>query len=140
MQLAMKYMDEKPVDVITLDVFLGQASEFKLYEDDGISLKYKQGDKAITQIAVTNTADGWQLQIKKPTGNFTPAQHTYLTKIHWAYDNAPSSIIENNETLKAADHVEALDKTAGWYYDKINHLLWIKTSNSNRDDITLNFK
>jgi alpha-glucosidase (family GH31 glycosyl hydrolase) len=140
MQPAMKYMDEKPVDVITLDVFLGQASEFKLYEDDGISLKYQQGDKAITQIAVANTAGGGQLQIKKPVGNFAPALHTYLTKIHWAYDSAPSSIIENNETLKAADNVDALDKTAGWYYDKINHLLWIKTSHSNRDDITLNFK
>ncbi len=140
MQPAMKYMDEKPVDVITLDVFLGQASEFKLYEDDGVSLKYQHGDKAITHITLTNNAGGWELQIKKPAGSFIPAQHIYLAKIHWAGDKEPSSITENKETLKMANGVGVLDKAAGWYYDKTTHLLWIKTSHSNSEGIVLNFK
>jgi alpha-glucosidase (family GH31 glycosyl hydrolase) len=136
----MKYMDEKPVDVITLDVFPDRASEFKLYEDDGISLKYQQGEKAITQITMASVVGGWELQIKKPAGSFIPAPHTYLAKIHWDYDKEPSLITENNATLKAADNADALDKTAGWYYDNANHLLWIKTSRNNREDITLSFK
>jgi alpha-glucosidase (family GH31 glycosyl hydrolase) len=140
MQPVMKYMDEKPVDVITLDVFPDRASEFKLYEDDGISLKYQQGEKAITQITMADNAGGRELQIKKPAGSFIPAPHTYLAKIHWDYDKEPSLITENNATLKAADNADALDKTAGWYYDNATHLLWIKTSRSNREDITLSFK
>jgi len=140
MQPAMKYMDEKPVDVITLDVFPGQASEFKLYEDDGVSLKYQKGDKAITQIMMANVAGGWELQIKKPVGNFIPAPHTYLAKIHWPHDQEPSLITENNQALKAADSADALATTAGWYYDKTTHLLWIKTSHNNSEDITLSVK
>jgi len=140
MQPVMKYMDEKPVDVITLDIFPGQASGFKLYEDDGISLKYQRGEKAITQIVMANVAGGWELQIKKPAGSFIPAPHAYLAKIHWPHDQEPSLVTENNATLKVADSADALAKTAGWYYDKTTHLLWIKTSHSNREDIILSFK
>ncbi|SEN64497.1 Alpha-glucosidase, glycosyl hydrolase family GH31 [Mucilaginibacter gossypiicola] len=140
MQPAMKYMDEKPVDVITLDVFPGQASEFKLYEDDGICLKYQQGGKGITQIAIAEAAGGWELQIKKPVGSFIPAPHTYLAKMHWPHDQEPSLITENNQALKATDSADALAKTAGWYYDKTTHLLWIKTLHSNHEDITLSVK
>jgi len=141
MQPPMKYMDEKPVDVITLDVFPDKgSSEFKLYEDDGITLKYQHGDKAITHVTLVNGDGGWELQIKKPSGSFIPVQHTYLAKIHWAGDKEPSSITEDKETLKMANGVEALDKAAGWYYNKATHLLWIKTSHSNREDIVLNFK
>ncbi|HEX8020463.1 DUF5110 domain-containing protein, partial [Mucilaginibacter sp.] len=124
----------------TLDVFPGQASEFKLYEDDGISLKYQQGEKAITQITMANVAGGWELQIKKPAGSFIPAPHSYLARIHWPHDQEPSLIAENNQTSKAAKSVDALAETAGWYYDKTTHLLWIKASHSNGEDITLSFK
>jgi alpha-glucosidase (family GH31 glycosyl hydrolase) len=140
MQPAMKYMDEKPVDVITLDVFPGQSSEFKLYEDDGVSLKYQHGEKAITQITMANVAAGWELQIKKPVGNFIPAPHSYLAKIHWPHDQEASLIKENSATLKVAESADALAKTAGWYYDKRTHLLWIKTSHNNSEDITLSVK
>jgi len=140
MQPTMKYMDEKPTDVITLDIFPYQASEFKLYEDDGVSLKYQKGQSAITNINVTNNTADWQLNIKKPTGNYIPAQHTYLAKIHWSSDQEPKIITENGEALKAADNAGTLDKIAGWYHDRTNHLLWIKSVHSNRDDIAISIK
>jgi alpha-glucosidase len=140
MQPAMKYMDEKPVDVITLDIFPQQASEFKLYEDDGISLKYQQGEKAITKITVANAAEGLELQIKKPAGSYIPAPHIYLAKIHWSNDKEPSLVTENNEALKTVNGADALNNIVGWYYDKTAHLLWIKTTHSNREDIALNIK
>ncbi|WP_439698060.1 glycoside hydrolase family 31 protein [Mucilaginibacter sp. AW1-7] len=140
MQPAMKYMGEKPVDVITLDIFPDQASEFKLYEDDGISLKYQQGEKAITQITVANVTGGWELNIKKPVGSYTPAPHGYLAKIHWSSDKEPSMVIENKEILKAVSRPDELNSIAGWYYDKTDHLLWIKAAHSNRGDVMLSFK
>ena len=140
MQPAMKYMDEKPVDMITLDIFPYKASEFKLYEDDGVSLKYKQGESAITCINMNNAAEGWELQIKKTTGNFVPSVHNYLAKIHWIADKEPSTVTENNVAVKAVNNMDELNNIAGWYYDKTTHLLWIKTAHSNREDITLNFK
>jgi alpha-glucosidase len=140
MQPAMKYMDEKSVDVITLDIFPQQASEFKLYEDDGISLKYQQGQKAITQITVANAAGGLELQIKKPVGSYVPTPHIYMAKIHWNGDKEPTLVTENNEVVKTANSTDALNNAAGWYYDKTAHLLWIKTAHSNHEDITINIK
>lgn len=140
MQPAMKYMDEKPVDVITLDIFPYQASEFKLYEDDGISLKYRQGEKAITQITVANVTGGWALRIKKPAGSYNPTPHGYLAKIHWSGDKEPSMVAENKEAVKIVSSADALNNAAGWYYDKTNHLLWVKTARNNREDISIDIK
>ena len=44
----MDYSDQKPVDPLTLDVYAGKAAEFRLYEDDGISLDYRKGAFAWT--------------------------------------------------------------------------------------------
>ncbi|MDR6942997.1 glycoside hydrolase family 31 protein [Mucilaginibacter pocheonensis] len=140
MQPAMKYMDEKPVDVITLDVFPGAASEFKLYEDDGLSLKYQKGENAISAITLANQQSGLKLSIKKPVGNYKSSQHSYLAKIHWIGDNPPVSVSENSSVLTAFDNVNALEKKPGWYFDKSAGLLWIKPAHNNSEDIALDIK
>ena len=49
MQPTMIYVGEKPVDVITVEIFPNKNSSFELYEDDGTSLQYQQGNFAITK-------------------------------------------------------------------------------------------
>jgi alpha-glucosidase (family GH31 glycosyl hydrolase) len=49
LQPAMKYVGEKAVDVISLDIFPAGNSSFDLYEDDGQSLNYLQGQYSITK-------------------------------------------------------------------------------------------
>ncbi|GAB3905114.1 glycoside hydrolase family 31 protein [Mucilaginibacter boryungensis] len=137
MQNARRYMDEKPVDEITLDIFPYKSSQFQLYEDDGTSLKYQQGESSITNITTVSSNESLAVNIASPVGKFIPTSHTYLTKIHWNNGNAPSSITENNEGLKKAGSAEDLQTKAGWYYDKANNLLWIKTIHSNRAVINL---
>jgi len=92
---------------------------------------------AFAQTGIGSDKSGYERQ---PAGNFIPAPHSYLAKIHWPHDQEPSLIAENNQISKAAEGVDALAKTAGWYYDKTTHLLWIKTSHSNSEDITLSVK
>jgi alpha-glucosidase len=141
MQSARKYMDEKPVDELTLEIFpSATASQFNLYEDDGTSLKYQQGDVALTHITTSNDAAGWHLDIASPQGKFTPSSHSYLAKIHWNNAKAPATIIENDEVIKGANNAADLDKAAGWYYDKTTSLLWIKAVHSNRAAIHINVK
>lgn len=139
MQPEMAYMDAKPVDVITLDIFPSASSSFDLYEDDGLSLKYKQGDFSQTHIASTLTASGYSLTINKPQGKFIPGSHSYMAKIHWD-KAAPSTITENGETIKKAGNADVLTNASGWYFDKEAKLLWIKTIHSNRENITVNVK
>lgn len=43
MQPAMQWVDQHPVDVITLDVYPSGISSYEMYEDDGISMDYQKG-------------------------------------------------------------------------------------------------
>jgi alpha-glucosidase len=137
MQSARRYMDEKPVDEITLDIFPHKLSQFKMYEDDGTSLKYQQSEVATTMITSVADANGLDLNISTPIGKFIPTSHTYLAKIHWNDNKAPSSVTENKEGLKEAGSADNLSTTAGWYYDKTTKLLWIKAAHSNRATINI---
>ena len=136
MQLEMNYMDAKPVDVITLDIYPSASSSFDLYEDDGLSLKYKQGDNSITHISSTLSASAYNLNINKPQGKFIPTTHGYMAKIHWDKD-APSTITENGQAIKKASNADALQNASGWYYDNDAKVLWIKTIHSNREGIAV---
>ena len=54
----MDYTDQSPVDPLTLDVYAGRrAAEFKLYEDDGTSLDYRNGASAITPFRFAPATD-----------------------------------------------------------------------------------
>ena len=83
----MEYSDQVKVDPLTLDVYAGKSNaEFKLYEDDGISLDYRKN------------ANSWTTFAFKPnqgTGNYTltigPAKgvfkgqlkkRAYIIKVH----------------------------------------------------------
>ncbi len=140
MQPEMIYFGQKPVNTITLDIFPHGTSTFDLYEDDGRSLQYKKGEFAVTQITSELTSQHLNLRILKPKGNFKPASHNYLAKIHWAGEKAPVGITENGKKVAAAANAAALDKKDGWYYDVQQKVLWIKTKRTNKEDITLTVK
>lgn len=125
MQPEMQYMDEKPVDQIMLDIWPGKSSSFDLYEDDGLSLKYKDGDYAMTKVTALQGKDGYQISIDKPVGKFVPTLHTYSLKLHWN-GRKPSSVTSNGKEIK------------GWNFD--NDILTVKTDDTNRSDITIIIK
>ncbi|MFD2288284.1 DUF4968 domain-containing protein [Pedobacter petrophilus] len=135
MQPEMIYSGEKPVDVITLDVYPFGESKYDLYEDDNLSSKYKTGDFSITKITSSLSSNGLVLKIAKPAGAFKPAIHRYLAKIHWYKEGSPVAVSENNNKLKAAQNAAELDKNAGWYYDAKSKILWVKTAGNNTGNI-----
>ncbi|WP_040626427.1 glycoside hydrolase family 31 protein [Mucilaginibacter paludis] len=135
MQPEMKYMDEKPVNDITLDIFPGKASSFDLYEDDGLSLKYQGGDYALVHIATKPTTGGIMLSILKPQGKYVPSTHSYSANIRWS-GKAPSAVIENGRVLSQLDNGNA----GSWYYDAANKVIKVKTIGDNRGDIQIEVK
>ncbi len=130
MQPAMNYINEKPVDVITLEIFPHQQSYFDLYEDDGSSQDYKNGKFSNTRI--TSIFNGAQLAIKmnKPVGNFITEKHSYAGKIH--VPAAPTSVTVNGQSLKA---VSKAGMNEGWFYDNSEKVLWIQSTPDNADNI-----
>ncbi|MFW0718466.1 glycoside hydrolase family 31 protein [Pedobacter sp. N23S346] len=134
MQPEMTYTGEKPVDVITLDVYPHGESKYDLYEDDNMSSNYKTGNFALTKITSSLNGSGLVLKIAKPEGMFKPTNHHYLAKIHWN-NEVPKAVSENGNQLKAVGNAAALDKNAGWYYDAKSKVLWVKSAGDNTGDI-----
>jgi hypothetical protein len=131
----MNYVGEKPVDVMTLDIYPGPATEFELYEDDGKSLDYQHGAYATTKISCQPDNKGCKITMQKPAGKFTPSAHTWLIKLH--VDGPPTVITENNNTISRVDAENALNTTAGWYYDAAKQIAYIKTSGNNRGEVVV---
>jgi alpha-glucosidase (family GH31 glycosyl hydrolase) len=137
MQPKMNYSDEKPVDVITLDIFPYQQSTFDMYEDDKLSLNYQSGDFAITKIKSNLSSSNLQLSVDKPVGKFTPTNHKYLAKIHWSAA-APQSVLENSTKINKVSDFSQLTTNSGWYYDVKEKILWLKSAADNTTNITFN--
>lgn len=135
MQPAMQFVDETPVNVVTLDVYPAGQSSYDMYEDDGVSLDYKSGKFALTNIVSDLGVNNWTLNIAKPAGNYKPAKHKYLVKSY--LEKEPSTVIENSKSLAKLSSAEAVENGTGWYYDPDAKRLWIKTTADNEKDITL---
>lgn len=132
MQPEMKYTGEKPVDVITLDIFPYGDSKYDLYEDDNLSSAYKTGDFATTIITSSLKADGLTIKIAKPTGKFKPSIHKYELKIHWTGGNPPKVMLENGVSIAQTQY-------SGFIGPKFNlkdKILTIKSKADNQSEIT----
>jgi alpha-glucosidase len=144
MQPKMAYTDEKALDKMTLEVFpiAKYASKtFTVYDDDGESLAYKDGKYSYSSIRVYQNEDSKLLvDISKSTGDFKPTERTYLAKIRWDDEKAPTSVRENNKVVKKFSNVKDLDNKAGWFYNSSTKILWIQTANNNLKDITISIK
>jgi alpha-glucosidase len=136
MQPEMKFTGEKPVDVITLDIFPYGTSSYEMYEDDELSLNYQSGNFARTKITSQLIGSKLVLNMTKPVGNFVPPKHAYLAKVHWQ-GLPPKSVLENQQPISLLSNAAQLSTAVGWFFDEQAKLLWINTKGSNRDHLTL---
>jgi alpha-glucosidase (family GH31 glycosyl hydrolase) len=124
----MLYVDEKPLDQLTLDIYPSKdtAAEFTLYEDDGVSLGYRNGKHAITQLSCS-PADGRQLAVNisaaEGTYNGMVDFREYTLKIH-RQTAKPSSVKTAGVTLNPTDNLDEVSK--GWHYDAADQILYVK--------------
>ena len=68
MQPIMQYVDEKPLDSLTSRIYPG-TGEFTLYEDDGHTFAYKNGDFATTTVRVYEEEQQYIVEIGDRFGN-----------------------------------------------------------------------
>lgn len=159
MQPPMNYTGEKPVDPITLDVFIANdttikdrvikrnfrsvvrspqepsaLNKFNLYEDDGQSLLYLDREYSLTPITVESTAGSTRLTIGKPAGIFKPARHRYIVKAHIALK--PLTIMVNGRVLQELKGVPANDQV-GCYYDALKKIYYINAGIDNNAAATI---
>ncbi len=97
MQPDMQYFGEKPIDPVTLDIYPSQKSSYKLYEDDGKSLNYQNGDFAQTEIKCSETNQTVTIELLSSEGKFKVADRNYTLTVH--LDKMPESVTLSETAL-----------------------------------------
>jgi alpha-glucosidase (family GH31 glycosyl hydrolase) len=130
MQPEMNYEGEKPVNPLTLDIYPSPASEFQLYEDDGLTLDYQNGEYALTRIECRQDIDRILIDIHSPEGIFQLPDRTLVIKLH--IEVKPIRINADNRKVTESSSVITEDGVSGsipsWNYNRKNNLLYISCS------------
>jgi len=95
-QSVSEYSNAKPLDTVILNVYGSGEGRFDLYDDDGVSLAYSEGQYAQTAMTYAVSSDGFHHLVIEPTKGTFQGQaqaRTYELRIHAA--DKPSSISVN---------------------------------------------
>jgi len=106
-QEVVNYVGEKEINEITLDVYPEGDSSFKLYDDDGKSLDYQNGEFSISEIKMQEDENQIILEINAPEGEFEVAPRSYRLRIHT--ENEFSEIKINNKSHTKNDDLATYD-------------------------------
>ncbi|MBA3471572.1 MAG: DUF5110 domain-containing protein [Herpetosiphonaceae bacterium] len=75
------HTDERPLDLLTLDCYPG-SGEFTLYEDDGASFDYQQGQFCTTTYYIRQIDGALHIEGGARTGAYRPLSRRLLLRIH----------------------------------------------------------
>ncbi len=111
---AMRWSGEKPLDPLTLHVFLGERGEARLYEDDGQGAGYQHGDCAWTRFAMRRQGGVMKLTLGAPEGSFEgmPSDRSVEVRVR---DQWPARGVIVDGALLARC---APGGDNGWWYDR----------------------
>lgn len=78
----LEYTDQAPLDPLTLDIYPAGESSWTLYEDDGISFGFEQGEWATTAYRCHESADQLEFVIMAREGDWTPHSRSIVLNLH----------------------------------------------------------
>ncbi|MEV7521327.1 TIM-barrel domain-containing protein [Streptomyces sp. NPDC091371] len=128
----MNHSGEKPVDVLTYDLYPSGTSTFTLYEDDGITRAYQNGASATQKVTMNAPASGTgtvTVDVGASVGSYAgkPAGRGYEFNVHLG--GAPSTVALGSGQLAELASKAAYDSAAtGWFFDAADRggVLWVK--------------
>jgi alpha-glucosidase (family GH31 glycosyl hydrolase) len=134
------YVDEKPANPLTLDIYPAAKSSYTLYEDDGKSNDYQQGKFARTRFGCAMVAADVVVDIGAAQGDYDGklTNRTYVLKIN-QQTGTLTHVTRNGESLaKLGSRAELDSAEQGWFKDSA--IVWVKfnTATANAAKIVLN--
>ncbi len=128
------YSDQRPLDTLNIDIYGSGKSTFNLYEDDGISLDYKNGAVAWTPISSRSAkSNGFEIIVGPTKGEFSGQTKTrvYVLLLHGS--KRPQHVTVNGRTMHEAEGGGQF-----WHWNRQNSRLTIHLSTrSIRDRVTV---
>jgi alpha-glucosidase len=80
MQPVMQFVDERPIDQLTLRIWPG-AGEWTLYEDDGSSFEYRRGAWATTKYRMSTDGEQAIVEVDARQGEWTPPAREVVVEL-----------------------------------------------------------
>jgi len=128
----MQHCGERPLDPLTLEIYPGGNRSFVLYEDDGETAAYRDGEHAETTIEVRGGAKSMSCLIGAARGGFARfnPQRTIIINVH--RQGAVSEVTCGMALARAADSQSLERMAAGWYWDRVRQIVAVKFQHSAR--------
>jgi alpha-glucosidase (family GH31 glycosyl hydrolase) len=113
------YDGQVPKDELTLDIYPCGLSQYTLYEDDGYSRKYREGEFSIQEFSACPIPDvpgGLEITVESVLGEYaeTEEQRNYLIQVHTG--DCPEYILVDGQQLERLSSAEFAKTTTGWCY------------------------
>ncbi len=119
----MLYDGEKPLDRVSFDVYPQGDSEYTLYEDDGNTRRYRNGEFSQQKIVMRERAGDVQVTIKPVEGSYNGQLAKRGYSLRMPSRQHPTKVLLGAAELKEAADKAALDgMDAGWYFDGAERL------------------
>ncbi|HPZ09099.1 MAG TPA: glycoside hydrolase family 31 protein [Candidatus Eremiobacteraeota bacterium] len=135
LQVSQNYVGEKEITEYEFKIFPGEYSTYDLYEDDGISFKYKEGIYSITEIEVKKAEHRVEISVTKPYKKYESKKKDYFFEV---YDiKEPSEVTLSGKTLKRSDKSD-MKEEEGYFFKDEEDLLIVKIKDAS--EFTLNIK
>ncbi len=132
MQQIVQYIDEAPIDPLTLNIYPAADSAAALYEDDGLSFGYEQGAYARTPFRCRRTAEQIVLDIGEPSGDYRPAPRSCMLRFN-SVEKAPKQVERGGQDLPRVSTLAGLRQSArGWTYERLRKIVWVKFPDEGR--------
>src|SRR5260370_6577186 len=110
---AMNYVGEKPANPLQFEIYpdaRGEAST-SLYEDDGLTEAYQQGNFRQTSLSYRHTLAGDQIDLAAPKGNFHPAPRDLVFTVRPASAVRKVSVDGKRQGSAASVHIKDDDQS-----------------------------
>jgi hypothetical protein len=104
---------------LMIEIYTGGVGTFRLYEDDGVTNRYRNGEIATTGFRYFET-DGYStFTIGQTVGDFEGKLKERTLEIQFLYSSKPKRVIANSNTLQQGDDM------GEWQYSEENETLTI---------------
>jgi alpha-glucosidase (family GH31 glycosyl hydrolase) len=115
----MDYSDQHRLDPLTIEVFAGRPASFRMYEDDGTSLNYRNGEYSWTEFTYAPSSNSAQhtINIEPAQGHFEGQldSRSYKIRVHGL--SKPAAVYVDSR-LVAQD----AGLSGGWTWDDQNRV------------------
>ena len=113
-------------DSLLLEIYGGSVGTFRLYEDDGVSTRYKQGQFTTTAFRYFERDDYATFTIGRMVREFEWQSPEKKLTLHFKYVRKPVSVSANAEELSEGKGL------GQWYYDNNRGMLIVNWSQPNQ--------